>query len=162
MNASYFTGIIPPLPLTLRDAGVYHSITRTSNGYEVQSETQTKPWWDLGPATSQFYPETIHYVPGTSLSVYSAVFAPISLSTAIVHEWQWYDSSKHKWVTKADIAFAISGGRDGGFRGYSTLSNIQPGKYRVSIETLSGQIIGRLYFNVATVTSSPTTHTEVK
>src|SRR3989338_4208693 len=37
VNLLYFTRLIPPIPLSLKDAGVYHSIDKNSDGnYEVQ------------------------------------------------------------------------------------------------------------------------------
>ena len=161
---SYFTGIIPPLPLALRDVGVYHSITRTTDAtddalYTVQAETSTDPWWDF----IHVIPTTVHVTPeGSSFSVYSAVFAPIALTTAVVHRWQWYDPKTHAWVTLAEIAFPIDGGRNGGYRGYSTLTNLVPGKYRVSIELISGQVIGDLDFNVQSTIVAPVTTTLTK
>jgi hypothetical protein len=157
VNVSYFTGIIPPLPLSLKDVGVYHSIVRTAGGYEVQAETNTLPWWDI----DDIKPLSVNLVPGDSLSVFSSVFAPTAFSSAIVHRWEWYDPATKKWETKAEIAFGISGGRDDGYRGYSTLTNIVPGYYRVSIQTVSGQVIGRVYFNVNAVQAEPTLHTEI-
>ena len=155
---SYFTGIIPPLPLSLTDSGVYHSIAHTSQGYESQAESLVqKKWWDIG----NFEPVTVHILPGEPLSVFSSVFAPTSFSTAVMHKWEFYDGKTHTWQTKAVIAFTIAGGRDGGYRGYSTLSTIVPGYYRVSIETLSGQVIGRIYFGVEYVSNSPVLHTEI-
>ena len=161
---SYFTGIIPPLPLALRDVGVYHSITHTTDAmgdslYSVQAEGSTDPWWDF----MHLIPPTVHVTPtDASLSVYSAVFAPIALTTAVVHRWEWYDTKTHAWITLAQIAFPIDGGRNGGYRGYSTLSNLVPGKYRVLIELISGQVIGDLDFNVQSVTTEPITQTETK
>ncbi|HLH09647.1 MAG TPA: hypothetical protein VKW78_20580, partial [Terriglobales bacterium] len=41
INVLYFMNVIPPLPLSLQEAGVHHSITRTPGGtYIVQTETQ--------------------------------------------------------------------------------------------------------------------------
>ena len=155
---SYFTGIIPPLPLSLSDVGVYDSIIHTDQGYLVQAESvPADPWWDVG----NWVPVTLHIVPGSSLSVFSAVFAPTLFSTAVVHRWQWYDSPSRSWQTEAVITFAITGGRHGGYRGYSTLSNVVPGSYRVSIETVSGQVIGRIYFNVQNTSIAPVLHTEI-
>ncbi len=162
VNLCYFTGVIPPLPLSLQDVGVYHSVVRDGDGYDVQAEPESRPWWDV----FNMLPEEVHVVPGNSaddsLSVFSAVFAPVAFDTAEVNRWQEYDSAKHSWITKAEIAFSISGGRDGGYRGYSTLTNITPGHYRVSIETLSGQTIGRIYFNVTATQASVPLTTETK
>ncbi len=157
VNGSYFMGIIPPLPLSLVDVGVYHGITHTSQGYEVQAETSTHHWWDA----AEIEPASVHLVPGESLSVFSSIFAPTTFSSAVIHRWDWYNPATRKWETRAEIAFGISGGRDGGYRGYSTLSNIAPGYYRVSIQTLTGQVIGRVYFNVFSAVAEPVLHTEV-
>jgi hypothetical protein len=161
VNALYFSGVMPPLPLALRDVGVYHSISylASSNGaeYQVQAEASTDPWWDI----ANTIPTTIHIVPGDSLSVFSSVFAPTAFSTAIVHKWDLYNQKTHNWESVAEIAFSILGGRDSGYRGYSTVSNVTPGLYRVSIETLSGQVIGRSYFTVVYVSSEPPLHTQI-
>ena len=157
VNGSYFTGIIPPLPLSLKDVGVYHVISHTSQGYKAQAETSVHHWWDI----NEIEPASVHVVPGESLSVFSSIFAPTAFSSAVVHQWDWYNPTTRKWEAKAEIAFGISGGRDGGYRGYSTLSNIVPGYYRVSIETQSGQVIGRTYFNVYNVATEPDLHTEI-
>ncbi len=161
VNALYFTGVMPPLPLALRDVGVYHSISYYTDangaGYQVQAEAFTDPWWDIGNSI----PTTIHIVQGDPVSVFSSVFAPTSFTTGIVHQWDAYDQTTHTWHTVATIAFTIHGGRNGGYRGYSTLSNIAQGLYRVSIETLSGQVIGIQYFTVVYVNREPTLRTEL-
>ena len=162
VNISYFTGIIPPLPLALREVGVYHTLTYQAKAsgvgtYVTQGESGSVHWWDA----LQITPETIHVVPGDSLSVFSSVFAPVSFSTAIIHKWEWYDQTTHSWKRQAEVAFGISGGRDGGYRGYSTVSVLKAGKYRVSIETLDGQVIGRTYFTIQTVQVEPALQTEM-
>jgi hypothetical protein len=160
VNISYFTGIIPPLPLALRDVGVYHSVTYINTAgtaeYQVQAEASNDPWWDF----AQIEPVIVHITPGEPVSVFSAVFAPTSFSTAVVHRWQEYDTQKHAWETKAVIAFAITGGRETGYRGYSTLSDLSAGKYRVFIETLSGQVIGQTAFTIQIVPTDPPLHLE--
>lgn len=145
---AYFTGIVPPIPLTLQDGGVYHSLRRVSGGYEVEGEKE-KPWW-LAPL-----PHIVHHVPGTPLFVYSAVFAPGAFSTNIVHHWERYDAVQGEWVTQTRIAFLLSGGRQGGYRGYSKSDTVVPGKWRVSIETVQGQVVGRVTFTVVDVGVEP-------
>jgi hypothetical protein len=161
VNVSYFTGIIPPLPLSLSDVGVYHSIAIINASgdaeYQVQAEASTDPWWDI----ANIVPETVNITQGESISVFSAIFAPTSFSTAVVNRWQEYNPQTHTWDTKAVIAFPIKGGRLGGYRGYSTLSGLSAGKYRVSIETFSGQVIGVIYFNLKIVAAEPPLHTEI-
>ncbi len=140
---AYFTGAVPPIPLTLADVGIYQQLERVPGGYSVQGETGHS-WW-------QFWPRTVHHVAGAPLYAYSSVFAPVAFSTSVVHEWQRYDEQAHEWVQESRIAFVISGGRKEGFRGYSVKDNPQPGKWRISIETMSGQVIGRETFYIQEV-----------
>jgi len=140
IDLCYFAGILPPLPLTLAKAGVYHSVIKTGDVYQAIAE----PGSLLGAAGKQ---PVMHVASGESLSVYSAVFAPIQLRTNIVHTWQRYDESAG-WQTQSIVRFPITGGRDGGYRGYSTKSLPQRGRWRVDIATAEGLLIGRVRFSV--------------
>lgn len=155
-NVFYFTNIIPPLPLSLKDAGVYHSVVHdvTDGTYVVSGEPQ--PWYD------SIYPfdETFHELPGQSVYIYTSVFAPSGLSTQILHEWQYDDSGK--WVTEATIEYPIQGGRDGGYEGYSELLDPAPGSWRVNVVTQYGQLIGRVSFTVVDATTSAPLVTDTK
>jgi hypothetical protein len=81
--------------------------------------------------------------------VYSAVFAPVGLSTTIVHHWQRYDGRHRRWTPVSDVAFRIQGGRDAGYRGYSVFSKATPGQWRVDITTADDRPLGRVRFAVA-------------
>lgn len=153
VNLAYFTGILPPLPLSLKDAGIYHSLSKVTGGYEVAVESG---------AARFFGPDVIHHVPGTPLYAYSAIFAPVTLTTPIVHRWERYDAVAGKWVTVAAVAFPVSGGRDGGYRGYSELASVTAGSWKVSIETASGSVLGTQRFDVVDATTSPAVYTEIK
>ncbi len=147
MNVLYFTGLVPPIPLTLPYAGIYHSLERREGAYVLSTE-HVRAWWDVRI-------ETVHHVPGTPLVAFSSVSAPFDFDTSIVHVWEHYDARKKAWAARNRIAFPITGGRDGGYRGYSEVSNPESGKWRVSIETRNHQVIGRIYFIVETVESEP-------
>ena len=149
-NALYFAGAIPPLPLALKGAGVYHSVIRGQGGnYTLSGEPL--PWYE----SFLPYNSTLHVTPGESAYVYSAVFAPSGLSLIILHQWQRYDESLNTWVTTDTLRFSIQGGRDGGFRGYSIKTGITPGKWRVNVVTQYGQLIGRISFTVVQAQSAP-------
>lgn len=148
LNAFYFGNVLPPLPLALKDIGVYHAISRVDGRYHVIAERE--PWYvSLGMTP------LVHVVPGESLYVYSAVFAPVALSATIIHRWEWYDPAKKEWVTKEAVSFPIEGGRDGGYRGYSAKASPVPGQWRVAVETADGRLIGRVRFDVAAVALPP-------
>jgi hypothetical protein len=53
------------------------------------------------------------------------------------------------------------GGRDGGFRGYSFKKNIQPGTWRVDVETAEGLLLGRIGFEVVTASEAAREQTTI-
>jgi hypothetical protein len=141
INGLYFSHLIPPLPLALKDAGVYHSIVKEYGNYTVEYEESGvkgffKPYADF------------HQQVGESVYVYSAVFSPRGLNPAIVHEWQHYNEVEKAWITRNRVNLALFGGRDGGYRTYSNGDYLEEGKWRVNVETENGAIIGRLNFNI--------------
>jgi hypothetical protein len=149
INLFYFTNILPPLPLSATAAGIYHSVTRIPDDYVATSETESWEVHYLG------FAPTLHISLGESLSAYSSVFAPTILATTIVHRWQWYDETKEEWITKAIIKYPIVGGRDGGYRGYSSMPINVAGQWRVDIETADSRLIARLPFTVEMVATEP-------
>ncbi|HYD93332.1 MAG TPA: DUF2914 domain-containing protein [Candidatus Paceibacterota bacterium] len=148
---SYFGGLIPPIPLALTDGGAYHSLMKVPGGYRVETEAP-RPWWDIRTPV-------LHVTPGSPVYAYSAVGAPISFSSTVVHRWEHYRQGK--WVTEGRISFPISGGRVGGYRGYSVKENLAPGKWMVSVETPSGQVIGRIRFDIENADQRPALQEEI-
>lgn len=145
----YFLNLIPPLPLALKSAGIYHEVERTDSGaYRALGEPVL--WTDrmLGRAT------TLHLVPGESAYVFTSIFAPSGLATGIAHEWQYRDE-RGSWVSAAYVPFDIVGGRDAGYRGYSAKYDPAPGEWRVNVLTDSGRIIARVAFRVVAAAEAP-------
>lgn len=146
-NILYFTNAIPPLPLALKEADVYHRVERIGGEYHVLAEDV--PWYQRYlPLTEEF-----HRAPGESLYAFSSVFAPSGLKVTIHHEWQRYDTETEEWTTVARVDFPIQGGRDGGYRGFSQTANSQAGDWRVNVKTSSGQLVGRIAFRVVNVSA---------
>ncbi|MDP3730988.1 MAG: DUF2914 domain-containing protein [bacterium] len=142
-NFLYFANIIPPIPLALKDMFVAHQVEHLDSGDFLV--TYEKPKWyhffkDFNPTYHRFGNEPIF--------VFSAIYAPTDLRTDIIHEWQFFDEKNSHWVTASRLQYAIFGGRQQGFRGFSFKSNVQPGKWRVTVQTKSGQILGRIKFKV--------------
>jgi len=144
-NILYFSNAIPPLPLALKKAGVYHNVERQGDGYVLTAEPV--PWYE----SYLRYNTVFHKTAGETVFVYSAVFAPTKFSTTILHEWEFYDEKAQSWVKTATFGFPITGGRDGGYRGYSLRDNLEAGKWRVNVKTGTGLIIGRIAFTVEDV-----------
>lgn len=147
LNVFYFTNILPPLPLALANAGVYHSVTRDGTAYRAVGETRNLISWLSLPGSEP----VVHIMPGESLYLYSAVFAPIQLRTKILHIWQRYDDAAETWKTQAVVSYPITGGRNGGYRGFSIKSVPARGQWRVNIETDDGLTVGRVAFMVTPV-----------
>jgi hypothetical protein len=141
MNIFYFTNILPPLPLSMKDSGVYNLIEKENTNYILYREPQN--------FLNSFFDKKIEVNSSDkNLYYFSSVFAPTKLNTQIVHEWEYYDSKNKKWVKTTKIPFSIFGGRNEGYRGYSLKQNLNEGVWRVLTKTSNGQIIGSEKFEI--------------
>ena len=148
-NILYFSNAIPPVPLSLKGVGIYHSVLKTSSdSYVVLYEPVA--WWEFWRDTAPTY--TV--APGSSAYCFSSVFAPSDLTTPVYHRWEKKDADG-TWETESRIAFSINGGRDEGYRGYTIKASLTPGEWRCSVETGQGQLIGRIGFTVIISSSTP-------
>jgi len=151
INFLYYANLIPPIPLSLKQAGIYHLVIKNDDG-TYSGEYEHHGWSDY----LTLYP-AYHAAPDDTAYAYTAVFSPANLNIDIVHEWQHYDEQTEMWDTAAQIPLSIYGGRDGGYRTYSEKSGLAPGLWRVNVETTSGQLIGRIKFEVQAVSTSTDT-----
>ncbi len=150
-NILYFLNIIPPVPLAVRDIGVYHSLLRRSDGAYV-AIYEHAPWYLLWRSTSPTYTLT----ESRSAFCFSSVFAPTDLSAPIYHTWEYKDPATGEWEVRSRVSFSIAGGRADGYRGYSIKSALIPGEWRCNVETAQGSLIGRTGFTVVEASSTPT------
>lgn len=142
-NFLYFANIIPPIPLSLKEVGIYHSVVKfEDNRYQL---TYEKPkWW-------QFYrnsDSTFHYTAGDNIYCFASVFAPTRISTDIYHLWERYDDATSEWKEHGRFSYPIEGGRDNGYRGYTQIKNYSEGLWRCTVETERGQVVGRESFMI--------------
>lgn len=137
----YFLNVIPPIPLALKSGGIYYSVQRVSTSTYV-AEREVIPWY------KPFSSYNTDMASGREIYAFSAVFAPTKLIGTIYHQWSYFDENKNRWVETDRIPITITGGRDEGFRGLSSKKVLTDGLWRVDVETKSGQVIGRLKFNI--------------
>lgn len=141
-NTLYFLNIIPPLPLALKEIGMYHKLARLPSG-DYELHYQPSGALSLG-TISRIY----SIAPGEGAYAFTAVYAPEGVQTTIVHEWTRFDEASNRWVPSFSESFEIVGGRIDGFRGYTKKESLTPGKWRVNVLTASGRLIGRTTFHV--------------
>lgn len=149
-NFLYFNNMIPPIPLALKEVGVYHDVSRMRSGSYVLS-SEAPAWYEFGRQTSA----TLHRSSDEPVYVWSSIYAPTKFDTSVVHRWLSFEEETGEWISESAIPFAISGGRLEGFRGYSVKTNLNAGKWRVDVETPRGAIIGRIVFTVEDSEEAP-------
>lgn len=142
-NMLYFLNVIPPVPLALKDVGIYHSLLRRSAGDYV-AIYEKAPWYAFWRNTNAHYTLTAD----KSAFCYSSVFAPTDLQAPIYHRWEAYNELTDRWEERSRVSFGISGGRADGYRGYTTKSALTTGTWRCNVETEQGALIGRTTFTV--------------
>lgn len=155
LNIAYFLRVLPPLPLVLTDAGVYHDVKRVGADF-VASVEEEPPEWEALFGTHAI----LHIQPGAKLFLYNAVFAPRGLRTPIVHDWQWLSPGKG-WQSQQRVRVEIAGGREDGFRFYTTKGVLKPGQWQVNILTGDGRSVGRVRFAVEQQAVPPATTTKI-
>jgi hypothetical protein len=141
VNLLYFTNLIPPVPLALKSAGIYHQVTRTRDGY-VLKYVPPSLWHFWRKSDDPFY-----WLQGESVYCFTAIFAPRRVHVPIHHVWS--RKTENGWKKTDQIQFQIAGGREGGYRGFTKKSTIAPGEWRVEVITDRGQILGRIDFTAA-------------
>ena len=113
--------------------------------YSVTKEV--REWNDF----SDKWNNTYYKWPGEKIYFYASVFAPTGLETVITHQWQKYDEVQGRWIKVSRVDYDIKGGRDGGYRGYSFLSQATDGEWRVDVLSKTELLIGREDFEVVNV-----------
>ena len=140
----YFMGWIPPVPISVKQQGVYHLVEKKDGKYLLSTDN---PWWKFWNSGDQNFMAR----DGDKIYFYAQIYSPARFSDQIFIRWQWKDP-KVGWQKTDRIPMPIVGGRKEGFRGFATKANYQPGDWRVIVETSMGHEISRLSFEVNTNT----------
>lgn len=135
----YFLNLIPPVPLSLKYGGMYHEIKRSGDQFELSFERRWYQFWKRSDTT---------YPSNTPIYCFTAVFAPVDLNTTIYHHWYFRPHDNRPFMHADRIPIKISGGREGGYRAYSSKQRLDPGEWRVDVEAADGRIIGRVSVQV--------------
>lgn len=141
----YVLGWIPPVPLSIKEQGIYHLVEKKEGIYFLSTEKAKWKFWLSGDQDFKARPQDKIYF-------YAQIYSPTRFSDQIYIQWLRKDPI-HGWQKTDRIPLQILGGRKEGFRGYAVKSNYQPGEWRVQVETSMGHEISRLNFEVTTVIS---------
>lgn len=143
-NFLYFANIIPPIPLSLKSVGIYHSVIRFPEEGTYELKYEQGAWWQFYKSSDDIF----HPVAGGNVFCFAKVFAPTKIHTDIYHRWEYYDQDAKTWKEHFRMSYPIQGGADGGYRGYTSITNFSPGTWRCSVETERGQVLGRETFKI--------------
>lgn len=139
----YVLNVIPAVPLSLKDDGIYHNVIRADSGeYLGEKETDNRFFAN--------YRRPTYHITGNDTGIYffSSVSAPADVSAPLTHVWEYYDEVNKKWVTSTTVNFDMTGGRGEGFRAYSKKENVFPGTWRVTVKVDANRIVGRKRFYI--------------
>jgi hypothetical protein len=140
--ALYGMRLIPPVPLSLREIGIYHAVARQADGsYQVSYERPS--WYNFWTRDdSEFRAQ-----PGDRVYTFFRVFAPRGFRDEIRVAWL-FDQPGRGWTAAGDVPIAVTGGRDNGYAGVSYKQNARAGAWRVVVRSIDGREIGRRTFSV--------------
>lgn len=139
----YMLNMIPGVPLSLTEGGVYHNVIKREDGtYLVEQETDTRLLSSMRTK--------VHTISSEQNDVFflSAVRAPKNMVAPITHVWEYYDEEQSKWIESTVIPFTLSGGRENGYRAYSHKEAIFEGLWRVTVKVDDKRIVGRMRFYI--------------
>lgn len=141
-QAAWRLNWIPPVPIALRDAGIYREVVREGETYRMRFEDP--PWWAFWRRDDR----RLAWLPDEPVYCFTAVFAPTRLQSRIVHVWEFRNVESGAWEASDRIGYDIRGGRDYGYRGYTLKRTLRPGDWRVRVETEDGRLLSRIRFTI--------------
>lgn len=136
----YAMGWVPPVPLSIKNIGIYHQVSVENGQYQLKFEREFWKFWQNG--AQDFIAR-----PNDKIIIFTSIVAPKRFDDQIIFHWSLYNNKKG-WITQDKIPITIKGGREKGFRGYGVKQNFTTGEWRVLVETTNGREIGRIYFVV--------------
>ncbi len=137
----YLAKLLPPVPMALMKAGVYHQIEKDSDSghYLLFHERPTWKFWQSG---DRYFKAR----PGSQIHLFAAIYSPTSIKDTVYMNWQRLEADG--WRSWQRIQLPVKGGRKEGYRGFTVKANYAPGAWRVLIESSDAREIGRVRFDV--------------
>jgi hypothetical protein len=134
----YIFNIIPPVPLSIKEIGVYHQIKKVDNKYKLYKEVPFWKFWAQGD--QDFIAQK-----NDKVYIYARIFAPKRFKEKVYIQWEKWNKT---WKTSDKIPMSITGGNSWGYKAYSYKSNYTPGIWRAKIITEDSRELGRVNFHI--------------
>lgn len=134
--------LLPPVPLSLMEIGIYHDVSRDPSGSYLLSR-ESPPWWR--PWTRDDI--DFRARAGDRVYCFFRVFAPARFEDQVRVRWSYREPARG-WLPSDAVPIVVRGGRERGYAGYAYKQNWRAGEWRVAVETTDGREIGRRAFTV--------------
>jgi hypothetical protein len=136
----YFLNWIPPVPLSMKFGGMYREVQKQDDRFALSFDRE---WYQVWKRSQSPFPAN------EPIYCFTAVFAPVALNTTVYHHWYFRSNSNKPFIHADKIPIKISGGREGGYRAYTFKQRLDPGDWRVDVETEDGRVVGQVSVEVA-------------
>ncbi len=150
----YFLNIIPPVPLSKKEMGIYHSISRHDSVYKCSF--QKPSWFNFLKKSEKKY----NYTKGDTVYCFTSIYAPTKLTKKIFHHWYYKNPETKKYSQTDKMGYRLTGGRKDGYRGYTFKKNMQPGYWKVMLKTDDKKTMGIAKFKI--IPRDTTKHIKLK
>jgi hypothetical protein len=131
----YFLNWIPPVPLSMKFGGMYREVQKQNDHFVLSYDRE---WYQVWKRSQNPFPAD------EPIYCFTAVFAPVALDTTVYHHWYFRTNNSKPFAHADRIPIKIAGGREGGYRAYTFKQRLDPGDWRVDVETEDGRVIGRV------------------
>lgn len=136
----YALRIAPPVPLAIKEIGIYHDVHREPDGWRLFHQEKSWKFWQKG---DQDFRER----PGDKVYCFARIFAPRHFHDAIHMVWYHRDIDKG-WQQIYRKPLSVSASSEAGFATDGYLTHPAAGDWRVEIQSDDGRTMGLLRFHV--------------
>ncbi len=136
----YFLNWIPPVPLSMKFGGMYREVQKQDDRFVLSFDRE---WYQVWKRSQNPFPAD------EPVYCFTAIFAPVALNTTVYHHWYFRTNSDKPFIHADRIPIKIVGGREGGYRAYTFKQRLDPGDWRVDVETEDGRVVGQVSVVVA-------------
>ena len=162
----YMTNNLPAVPITLKNIQVYNDVKRdvvknnsnyTYSIYNKDCERNSNLIIDKNDYATRlkelFFSKKIYVNckdTSSRVAAYTAVYMPgfFYKNNLISHVWMHYSTSSRSWTEIKRRDFAIVGGRDNGYRGFTYIDNPMIGDWKLRVINNDGRLIGEYKFEI--------------